>query len=109
VLKFGSISLAHMSESLAIPEAKFLGITADDITNYGLQKHLIQFKDVDKSRLKQLADYEWFAKSKDWQRQFKLMKQLNAKAEIQAMSSRGITFISDRYLPEKIKRKDFID
>jgi DNA topoisomerase VI subunit A len=38
-----------------------------------------------------------------------MMKQMNAKAEIQALSARGITFISQRYLPEKISNKDFID
>jgi DNA topoisomerase-6 subunit A len=109
VLKFGSINLAHISETQAIPNAKFLGITADDIEKYGLSKHFIKFKDVDQSRLKQMADYDWFKKNKDWQRQFKLMKQYGAKAEIQALSARGITFISDKYLPEKIKSKDWLD
>ncbi|TAL52765.1 MAG: DNA topoisomerase IV subunit A [Nanoarchaeota archaeon] len=109
VLKFGSISLAHISEEQAIPTAKFLGITADDIEKYGLQKHFIKFEDVDISRLKQMSEYEWFEKSKAWQRQFKMMKKFNAKAEIQAMSARGISFISEKYLPEKIKNNDFID
>ncbi|HSU72420.1 MAG TPA: DNA topoisomerase IV subunit A [Candidatus Binatia bacterium] len=109
VLKFGSINLAHISESQAIPQAKFLGITADDIEKYGLSKHFIKFKDVDQSRLKQMADYDWFKNNKAWQRQFKLMKQYGAKAEIQALSARGITFISDKYLPEKIKTKDWLD
>ncbi|MEK6967271.1 MAG: DNA topoisomerase IV subunit A [Nanoarchaeota archaeon] len=109
VLKFGSISLAHISDEQAIPTAKFLGITADDIEKYGLQKHFIKFEDVDVSRLKQMADYEWFEKSKAWQRQFKMMKKYGAKAEIQAMSARGISFISEKYLPEKIKNNDFID
>ena len=109
VLKFGSISLAHMAESLAIPDAKFLGITADDIEKYGLKKHFIKFEPADVSRLKQLTDYEWFQNSKAWKRQFKMMKDFNAKAEIQAMSARGISFISEKYLPEKVKAKDFID
>ena len=37
------------------------------------------------------------------------MKQFGAKAEIQALSARGISFISDIYLPEKIKAKDWIE
>ena len=109
VLKFGSIALAHMSDKLAIPDVKFLGITAEDIKNYKLEKHLIKFKESDKSRLKQISNYEWFINNKPWQRQFKLMKEMGAKAEIQALSSRGISFISDKYLPEKIKNKDFLD
>jgi len=38
-----------------------------------------------------------------------MMKKLDAKAEIQALTARGISFISDTYLPEKIKKKDFLD
>ena len=109
VLKFGSINLAHMAESLALPSAKFLGITADDIEKYGLKKHLIKFKDVDFSRLKQMANYEWFKNNKAWQRQFKMMHDLESKAEIQALSARGITFISEKYLPDKIAGKDILD
>ena len=109
VLKFGSINLAHISERQALPEAKFLGITADDIEKYGLKKHFIKLKDVDVSRLKQIADYDWFKNNKLWQRQFKMMKDFGSKAEIQALSARGITFISDTYLPEKIKNKDWIE
>ncbi len=109
VLKFGSIGLAHMAESLAVPDVKFLGITADDINNYDLKKHFIKMKDVDIARLKQIADYDWFKNNKAWQRQFKMMKDFGSKVEIQALSSKGITFISDTYLPEKIRKKDFID
>src|SRR3989338_8600553 len=109
VLKFGSIGLAHMAETLAVPDVKFLGITADDINNYDLKKHFIKMKDVDIARLKQIADYDWFKNNKAWQRQFKMMKDFGSKVEIQALSSKGITFISDTYLPEKIRKKDFID
>ena len=52
VLKYGSISLAHIFEKLFIPQIKFLGITADDIKNYKLEKHLIKFNDKDRARLK---------------------------------------------------------
>jgi DNA topoisomerase-6 subunit A len=109
VLKFGSISLAHISERLAIPDAKFLGLTADDIINYDLKKHLIKFEEVDFKRLEQIKNYDWFKNSKDWQRQFKMMKDMKAKMELAALSSKGITFISEKYLPEKIKKKDFLD
>jgi len=109
VLKFGSISLAHISESLAIPEAKLIGLTVDDVINYDLKKHLIKFEEVDFKRLEQISNYEWFKNSKAWQRQFKMMKEMKSKAELAALSSKGITFISDTYLPQKIKNKDFLD
>jgi DNA topoisomerase VI subunit A len=109
VIKFGSIGLAHMAETLAIPDVKFLGISADDIINYDLKKHFITMKDVDIARLKQIADYDWFKNNKAWQRQFKMMKDFGSKVEIQALSSKGITFISEKYLPEKIRKNDFIE
>ena len=108
VLKFGSINLAHMSGSMTLSNARFLGITADDIENYGLKKNLIAFKDVDVTRLKQLQNYEWFKDNKAWQRQFKMMATMKAKAEIQALSGRGISFITEKYLPEKIKKGEYL-
>lgn len=109
VMKFGSISLAHMADEMSIPSAKFLGIRAHDIEKYGLQKHFIKLNDQDISRLKQISEYDWFKNSKEWQAEFKKMKQFGHKAEIQALSARGISFISETYLPEKIKNKDWIE
>lgn len=109
VIRFGSINLAHISEKMAIPSVKHLGIHTKDIQKYGLEKHLIKFKETDISRLKQIQDYPWFKNNKAWQEEFAALKKLNAKAEIQALSSRGISFLAERYLPEKIKNKDFLE
>ncbi len=109
VIKYGSISLAHMASEMAIPSVKFLGVTMDDINNYDLKRHFIKLTDQDRARIKQMQNYEWFAKNKDWQRQFKMMKEFDAKVEIQSLSSKGISFISERYLPEKIRDKDWIE
>jgi DNA topoisomerase-6 subunit A len=107
VLKFGSISLAHISESLAIPDARFLGLTPYDIKEFDLGRHLIKFKDVDLKRLSDLTKYDWFKDKKEWQDFFKSMKDLKGKVELAALSSKGISFISDTYIPEKIKRKQW--
>ena len=109
VIKYGSISLAHMAEEMAIPSVKFLGVSMDDINNYDLKKHFIKLTDQDRARIKQMQNYEWFIKHKDWQRQFKMMKEFDAKVEIQSLSSKGISFISEKYLPEKIKKKDWLE
>lgn len=109
VIKYGSISLAHISQKLAIPGAKMLGLTAEDVIKYDLKRHLIKFEEVDLKRLEQVKNYEWFKDNKEWQKQFKLWKELNGKVELAALSSRGITFISDHYIPDKIKNKEFLD
>src|SRR3990167_6731665 len=38
VLKFGSINLAHMSGSMTLQNAKFLGVTADDVEKFCILK-----------------------------------------------------------------------
>lgn len=109
VLKYGSINLATQSDTLAVTKAKFLGISADDIKNYDLKKQFIKLKDVDIQRIGQLENYDWFKTNKSWQRQFKLMRSFKAKAEIQALSGKDIQFISHTYLPEKIKKQQFVE
>jgi len=109
VVKYGSIALAHASERLTIPSVKYVGITMDDVIKYDLKKHLIKLDEKDLARIKQVSQYEWFKNNKEWQRQFKMMKELNGKVEIQALSTKGISFISEKYLPEKIKNKEFLE
>ena len=109
VVKYGSIALAHASERLTIPNCKYIGITMDDVIKYDLKKQLIKLDEKDLSRIKQVSQYDWFKNNKDWQRQFKMMKEFNGKVEIQSLATRGVSFISDKYLPEKIKNKDFLE
>src|SRR3989339_788002 len=109
VIKYGSIALAHASERLTIPGVKYVGITMDDIEKYDLKKHFIKLDEKDYARIKQVSEYDWFKDNKAWQRQFKMMKEFKAKVEIQALSARDISFVSEKYLPDKIKNKEFLD
>ena len=109
VIKYGSIALAHASERLTIPGVKYVGITMEDIEKYDLKKYFIKLDEKDYARIKQVSEYAWFKDNKDWQRQFKMMKDFKSKVEIQSLSSKGISFISEKYLPEKIKKKEFLD
>src|SRR3989338_264809 len=109
VVKYGSIALAHASERLTIPNCKYVGITMDDVIKYDLKKQLIKLDEKDLARIKQVSQYDWLKNNKNWQRQFKMMKEFGGKVEIQSLATRGISFISEVYLPEKIKKKDFLD
>ena len=108
-IKFGSITLAHASSKLALPEAKFMGLTMDDIERYELKRHLIKFKDVDIVRLNQIKNYEWFKNSKQWTEELAKMEKLGAKVELDAFTAKGLSFMTERYLPEKLKEKKFLD
>ncbi len=109
VLKFGSISLAHESERLAIPGVKFLGLSYDDVEKYNLKRHKIKFQQVDINRIKQIRNYPWFKDNKDWQKQFDGWEKFGGKIELDALTANGISFVSEKYIPEKIKSKDWIE
>lgn len=109
VIKYGSIALAHAAGRLTIPNVKYIGITSNDVIKYELKKHLIKLTEQDKARIKQVSAYDWFKNNFEWQKEFRAMKELNGKVEIQALAARGISFISEKYLPEKIKNKEFLE
>ncbi len=108
VIKSGSMNLAHVSEELSTPKAKFIGLTISDIYKYNLEKMSIRAKDVDIKRAKELMKYPWFQNEK-WQKELNLMIKDKIKAEIEALSARGLKFITETYLPEKLKSKNFLD
>src|SRR5438445_10498068 len=108
VIKFGSISLAHVSDRLGTSHAKFLGLTMDDIDNFDLKNFTIKAEDVDIKRAQEMMKYEWFQKP-EWQKLLKGLIDRKIKAELEILSSKGLKFITETYLPSKIKNKDFLD
>src|SRR3989338_5547728 len=109
VIKSGSISLAHVSDRISTPSARYLGLTISDIYEYDLKKATIKAKDVDIKRAKELLNYDWFKKNPRWQKELNLMIEKGIKAEIEALSHKGLKFMSETYLPDKLKKKDFLD
>lgn len=107
VIKSGSMSLAHVSDRISTPNAKFIGLTITDIFKFNLKKCTIKAREVDIKRAGELLKYEWFQKP-EWQKEINLMIEKGVKAEIEALSHRGLKFMSQTYLPEKIKNKEFL-
>jgi DNA topoisomerase-6 subunit A len=62
----------------------------------------------DEKRARQIMNYPWF-KEKRWQNEMKKMMESKVKLELEALSSRGISFISEQYLPNKIRNDDYLD
>lgn len=108
VIKQGSINLAYESVRMAVPKARFLGLSSYDRERYDLpDDSTIMLNDKDVARAKQMMKYAWFADRK-WQRELKKMLDSKVKLEIEALSRKGITFITDEYLPRKLKEKDWL-
>jgi DNA topoisomerase-6 subunit A len=109
VVKQGSINLAYESQRMAVPTAKFIGLSSFDRKAFRLAPTVtIKLNDDDIRRAKQLLDYLWFRK-KEWQTEIKNMLHEGVKLELEALSNRGISFVTEDYLPKKLKDKAWLD
>lgn len=99
-IAYGAIKTAHISEYLATPSASYLGITSDDIVAYDLPSDDLSSKDVEALKA-ELTDPR-FADTW-WQDQINMMLDLGKKAEQQSLAKYGLDFVTDTYLPEKLK------
>lgn len=110
VIKQGSISLAFESSRLAIPEAKFLGIRAKDFVECKLSDAVkIDLKDNDIKRAQEIAAYPWFKENKAWQREIDRMLVNGFKMEVESLITKDISYVTEEYVPERLKKKDWLD
>lgn len=117
VLKSGSMSLAFQSDRLATPEAKLIGMTMEDIDEYGLEHVTEDLKGKssdnggptkDYKRINDVMEYDWM-QNKQWQNQFQKMLDKGVRVEQQALASQSLEFVANEYLPKKIENKNFLD
>jgi len=99
VIISGSANAAHLRE-LNTPDAKWSGVWATDIVNYKLPTD-----PLDEVDMKRLYELQRDPRYKDplWQREIKTFMKIRKKAEQEAFSRYGLTYIVDEYLPEKLK------
>ena len=110
VIKQGSISLAFESSRLAIPEAKFLGIRAKDFRECGLDDAVkIDLTENDVKRAKEIAAYPWFAGHKGWQKEIDALLANGFKMEVESLITKDISYVSETYVPERLRRKDWLE
>ena len=110
VIKQGSINLAFESMRMAIPDAKFIGLRSSDYERCGLKQDVkIKLDDKDKKRAKQIASYPWFSEKKHWQAEIKQMLTNDFKLEVEALISRDISYVTEKYVPERLRSKDWLD
>jgi DNA topoisomerase-6 subunit A len=109
VLKQGSINLAFESGRMAIPAARFIGMSSYDADRFDIPSHVpMPLTDEDRRRAKEIRNYPWFQK-KPWQREIKHMEALGVKLELEALSNKHFSFITEEYLPKKLKDKQWLD
>jgi DNA topoisomerase-6 subunit A len=110
VIKQGSINLAFESQRMAVPAAKFIGLRSQDFTRCKLSDSVkIALNDQDRKRAKQIAEYPWFANKKAWQQEIAMMQENGFKLEVEALTSRDISFVTEEYVPQRLKEGGFLD
>jgi DNA topoisomerase-6 subunit A len=110
VVKQGSISLAFESERLAIPDAKFLGIRAKDYDECDLSDDVqIALTDTDRKRANEILAYPWFKDHKAWQKEIAKMLGNGFKMEVESLITKDISYVTEEYVPQRLKKKDWLD
>jgi DNA topoisomerase-6 subunit A len=101
-LKVGSGNAAHLNEFFCVPQARFIGITPQDIIEYKLPTHPL--KDVDIKRGKDaLKNDPFVAQHKLWQKAIQQQIKSGNRAEQQALAKWGLNYVIEKYLPDKLK------
>jgi len=104
-LKVGSGNAAHLNEYFCVPQARFLGVTPQDIIDYKLPTHPLQ--EVDVKRAKDAIKNDPFVQHyKPWQRALEQLISMGVRAEQQALATHGLNYVIERYLPEKLAHPD---
>jgi DNA topoisomerase-6 subunit A len=102
---YGSIKSAHLSEYLATPEAEFVGIQPVDIVEYELPTDPLADSDINALE-SELEDPRF--QTDYWREQIELQLDIEKKAEQQALASRGLDFVTDTYLPERLGEMEIL-
>ena len=101
-LKVGSGNAAHLNKYFCVPNAKFFGITAQDIVDYKLPTHPL--KDVDIKRVQDgMKNDPFVLYHKEWQKALSDMVKMKKRAEQQALAQHGLNFVITDYLPAKLE------
>ena len=103
VIISGSANAAHLRD-LSTPDAMWSGVWASDIVEWKLPTDPLD--EVDIKRLYELQRDPRYQSNPLWQREIKLFLKIRRKAEQEAFSRYGLTYIVDKYLPTKLEQQN---
>lgn len=108
VLKQGSINLAYESMRMAVPNVRFLGMSASDYKKFKMPKAAeIKLTKEDLVRAEQMKAYPWF-KDPQWQREIQGIVDNGFKMEVDSLLTKSISFITEEYIPKKLRDRDYL-
>src|SRR5512147_176909 len=102
-LKVGSGNAAHINRFLCVPRARFLGVTPQDIIDFGLEDATHRLEATDIKRAQDALQNDPFIKAHpEWIAAIKQLLQMGVRAEQQALAKWGLNYVIDDYLPRKL-------
>ncbi len=105
----GSKSMSYDSFNLTTKDIKWLGVRPSDLDKYNLPEQCrLPMTEADKKLGRDLLEEPFVKKNPEWVKELELMLEMGTKAEIQALSSFGFQYITQTYLPRKLKEADWI-
>jgi DNA topoisomerase-6 subunit A len=105
-LKVGSGNAAHINRFFCVPNARFLGLTPQDIKDWDLKDATHKLTETDIKRAKDaLKNDPFFIQHPAWTKAIHQMIKSGVRAEQQALSKHGLNFVIERYLPAKLKKR----
>jgi len=108
-LKVGSGQAAHINRFFCVPQAQFLGVTPQDITDYHLEDATHPLEEVDIKRAKDALKNDPFIRHyKPWQDALQQMLAMGVRIEQQAFAKHGLNYVLEEYLPRKIRKAQFL-
>ncbi len=104
-LKVGSGNAAHLNEYFCVPQARFLGVTPRDITEYELPTHPLTETDIKRAK-DAIRNDPFVHHHKEWERALNQLIKMGVRAEQQALAKHGLNYVIETYLPEKLARPE---
>lgn len=104
-LKVGSGNAAHINQFFCVPNARYLGVTPQDVVDYKLPTHPL--KEADVKKIKDLLKNDPFIKyHKEWRKALEQMQKMGVRCEQQSLAKWGLNFVIEKYLPQKLKHTE---
>ncbi|BAB01408.1 DNA topoisomerase VI, subunit A [Arabidopsis thaliana] len=105
--RFGSMQMAYDIESLRAPDMKWLGAFPSDSEVYSVPKQcLLPLTEEDKKRTEAMLLRCYLKREMpQWRLELETMLKRGVKFEIEALSVHSLSFLSEVYIPSKIRRE----
>lgn len=105
----GSKNMSYDAINLTTPDIKWLGVRPSDLDKYNIPPQCrLEMTEHDIKEGKSLLQEDFIKANPLWQAELEMMVKSKIKAEIQALSSFGFQYLSQVYLPRKLKEGDWI-